>query len=88
MKDVTISVDEETHRKLESMAAEQGTTISAMLRDQVMKTPGPAHQAATETEKHRRELSELLEEFDRKGIGVSTSDNLSREEIYQANAAL
>ncbi len=46
MKDVSVSVDEETHRQLEIMAAEQSTTIPAMIRNQVLKTPEPARQAA------------------------------------------
>ncbi len=90
MKNVSISVDEETHRRLRIMATEQGTSVSALIRDQMMRLLGPDHQAAsgdTESEKHQRELREITEEFQRKGIGISMTDNLTREQMYQRNAA-
>ena len=90
MKNVSVSVDDETHRRLRIMAAEQGTSVSAMIRDQMMSLLDSARQVAsgeTESEKHRRELREITEEFQRKGIGISMTDNLTREQMYQRNAA-
>ena len=40
----------------------------------------------TISEKHRRELMELAEEFERNGIGISVAENQTREEMYQRNA--
>ncbi len=83
-------MDDETHRRLRIMAAHQGTSVSAMIRDQMMRLLDPPPQAAlgeTEIEKHQRELREITEEFQQKGIGISMTDNLSREEMYQRNAA-
>lgn len=90
MKNVSVSVDDETHRRLRIMAAEQGTSVSAMIRNQMVRLLEPARQTTsgeTESEKHRRELREITEEFRQKGIGISMSENLTREELYQRNAA-
>ncbi len=90
MKNVSVSVDDETHRRLRIMAAEQGTSVSAMIRDQMIRLLDLAGQAAsgkTESEKHQRELREITEEFQQKGIGVSMADNLTREQMYRRNAA-
>ena len=54
-----------------------------------MKLLAPSSQvspAETKSEKHRRELMELLDEFKRKGVGISMSENQTREEMYQRNA--
>ena len=90
MKNVSVSVDDETHRRLRIMAAEQGTSVSAMIRDQMMRLLDPNGQATsceTESEKHQRELREITEEFQQKGIGISMTDNLTREQMYRRNAA-
>ena len=36
MKNVSVSMDDETHRRLRIMAAEQGTSVSAMIRDHML----------------------------------------------------
>ncbi len=40
----------------------------------------------TKSERHRRELMELAEEFERNGIGISVTENQTREEMYLRNA--
>lgn len=89
MKTISVTVGDDTHRKLRIMAAEQGTSVSAMIRNHMKSLLDPASQATlaeTKSEKHRRELMELAEEFKRKGIGISMSENQTREEMYQRNA--
>ena len=90
MKSISVRVDDDTHQKLRKMAAHQGTSVSAIVREQVMTLMEGSHQESeeeTENEKHRRGLAELLEEFQRKGIGISMADNQTREEMYQRNAS-
>ena len=90
MKNISVSVNDETHRRLRIMAAEQGTSVSAMIRNQIVKllSSAPAgNNEETEPEWRRRRLAEVRDEFERKGIGISMKDNLSREEMYQRNAA-
>ncbi len=89
MKTISVTVDDDTHRQLRIMAAEQGTSVSAMIRNHMKGLLNPASQAIpdeTKSEKHRRELMELAEEFQRKGIGISMAENQTREEMYQRNA--
>ena len=89
MKTISVTVDDDTHRQLRIMAAEQETSVSALIRTHMKNLLDSASQATpaeTKSEKHRRELMELAEEFQRKGIGLSMSENLTREEMYQRNA--
>lgn len=89
MKNISVSVDEDTHRRLRSMAAEQGTSVSAIVREHILSIlNGQAQEETVETEPEwrRRRLAEILEEFQRKGIGISMKDNQTREEMYQRNA--
>ena len=89
MKNVSVSVDDETHRRLRIMAAEQGTSVSAMIREhmlRVLERNAEIPAAETESERHRRRLMEITEDFQRRGVGISMKDNLTREELYQRNA--
>ena len=89
MKSISVSVDEDTHRRLRTMAAEQGTSISAMIRNHILSIlDGHDQEESEETEPEwrRRRLTEILDEFQRKGIGISMKDNLTREQLYQRNA--
>ena len=90
MKTISVSVDEETHRLARIRAAETGTTVSAMMRDMLLATlkrpaePGPVE---TEPETRARLLGEVLDRFKKQGIGLDTSQLLTREELYDRNAA-
>ena len=89
MKTISVSVDDETHRLARVRAAETGTTVSAMMRDMLLEMlRKPAEEAPKETEPERRArlLGEVLERFRREGIGVDTSQLLTREELYDRNA--
>lgn len=90
MKTISVTVDDDTHRRLRIMAAEQGTSVSAMIRNHMKRLLDPASHttpAETKSEKHRRGLMEIAEEFKRKGIGISVAENQSREEMYQRGAS-
>ena len=89
MKNISVSVDEETHRRLRAMAAGQGTSVSAMIRGHILTIlDGQDQEKSKETEPEwrRRRLAEILDEFQRKGVGISVKDNLTREQLYQRNA--
>ena len=89
MKTISVTVDDDTHRRLRILAAEQGTSVSAMIRQHMLRVlNGGTQDSAGETpnERHRRRLKELLDEFQRKGIGISMKDNQTREEMYQRGA--
>ena len=88
MKTISVSVENETHRRARIRAAETGTTVSAMMRNLLVEfLQRPAEEPAeTEPQKRARLLDEALEGFRREGIGVDTGSILSRDEIYARNA--
>ena len=89
MKNVTVSVDDETHRRLRIMAAEQGTSVSAMIRDHMLNVINGSvrgNTGETEPDRRRRRLAEITEEFQNRGAGTSMRDNLTREEMYEGRA--
>ena len=93
MKNITVSVDEETHRLARIRAAELDTSVSALVREFVRSLAGSGGGAApaggkagaetgTETPlaRRRRRLRELFADFDARSVGVSA--RLTREELY------
>ncbi len=90
MKIISVSVDDETHRLARIRAAETGTTMSAMMREMrqaTLKRPAEPVPVEAEPERRARLLGEVLERFKREGIGVDTNQVLTREELYDRNAA-
>ncbi len=88
MKTISVSVENETHRRARIRAAETGTTVSAMMRSlliEFLQRPA-AEPAETEHQRRARLLDEVLEEFRTNGVGVDTGSILSREEMYDRNA--
>ena len=90
MKTIRVSVDDETHRLARIRAAQTGTTVSAMMRDlltELLQRPAETEPTETEPQRRARLLDDVLERFRREGIGVDTSRILSREEMYDRDAA-
>ena len=95
MKNITVSIDEETHRHARIKAAELGTSVSALVRGylrtlvtepvDVTKTSG--QDSETESERRRRLLNEVISDFDARGVGLRMADNLPREALYDRDAA-
>ena len=94
MKNITVSVDEETHRLARIRAAELGISVSALVRG-YLKTlvrqqadgPGANEQGVeTESERRRRLLNEVFADFDARGVGLRMVDNLPREALYDRDA--
>ena len=90
MKNISVTVDDDTHRRLRIMAAEKGTSVSALIREHirgVVLNRGVKETAAeTEPERRRRRLQEFCDELQRKGIRFSAADRLTREELYHRGA--
>ena len=94
MRNITVSIDEYTHRQARIRAAELGTSVSALVRiylNRLISEPPeePAvngQESETRLERRRRELKELFEDWDARGIGLKMSENISREELYDRNA--
>ena len=94
-KNITVSIDEKTHRLARIRAAELDTSVSALVRNYLRSLVGNDADAmapnglGTETVAglRHRELEEVLADFDARGVGLNMSDNLSREELYDRDRA-
>ena len=90
MKNITVSVDEETHRLARIRAAELDTSVSALVRDFLNNlvedgaggTADKRLEVETEVERRRRMLREVIEKIRTTSPGFRAADNLPREELY------
>ena len=90
MKNITVSVDEETHRLARIRAAELDTSVSALVRDYLKNlvadrsggSAGNSPVLEAEAERRRRRLREVIEDIRAASPGFRAADNLSREELY------
>ena len=90
MVSITVLIDEEIFRLSNIRAAELGTSVPALVRGYLERlvgdeaggtaTDGPGSEA--DVELRRRELDEVLADFDARGVGLRSRDNLTREELY------
>ena len=89
MKNITVSVDEDTHRLARIRAAELDTSVSALVRqflrslaesNPLVSIPAVPNQKGTDIELRPLALDEVLADFDARGVGVS--ERLTREELY------
>ena len=91
MRDITISVDEETYRQASILAAERGVTVSDLLGEYLtglcLQSNGSGAAKvkghSKESTRRNRKLDKLLADFDARGIGLDMSENLTREELYE-----
>ena len=93
MKNITVSVDEHTHRQARIKAAAMGTSVSALVRtylnrlatDSLEETIMDDQESKTSSN-GQNSLRALLKEWDAKGIGLKMSENLPREALYDRDA--
>ena len=90
VRNITVSVDEETHRQARIRAAELDTSVSALVR-QFLKglVVGTGNEAIARArdgesalERRRRLLREVFAEFDAQGIGLRMGENVPRDGLY------
>ncbi|MYB49421.1 MAG: hypothetical protein F4X72_09210 [Dehalococcoidia bacterium] len=90
MKNITVSVDEETHRSARIRAAELGTSVSALVRnylrslsgDRLSEEAASRSGIATTGALQRTELDDVVADFEARGVGLRMADNLTRDELY------
>ncbi len=80
MKNITVTVDDQTYRLARIRAAERGTSVSAMVREYLKSLTD------AELPVRKRTLGEIVASIQARGGGIRSSDNLSREELYDRNA--
>ena len=84
MRNITLSIDEETYRLARIKAAEAGTSVSALVRDYLADL---VEGRVTETRFERLvRLQEVVQDdIDVRG-GLRMADNLPREALYERDA--
>ena len=86
MKNITVSIDEETHRLARIRAAELDTSVSALVREYlkslIADRTGDKTSNQPETECRRRMLREVIADIRAASSGFKAADNLPREELY------
>ena len=90
MKNITVSVDEQTHRLARIRAAELDTSVSALVRDYLKnlvadRSGGTADNGPVvepEAERRSRMLREVIEDIRATSPEFRAADNLPREELY------
>lgn len=92
MRNITVSVDDDTYRLSRIRAAELDTSVSALVRGflsglvQSDETGGHVPGTESKLERRRRLLSEVFEEVRATRGGFRASDNLAREAVYDRYA--
>ena len=90
MRNITVSVDEETHRRARIRAAELDTSVSALVRTYLQSLGGDSGRipavaprgSESSVELRHRDLEQVLDYFDARGVGLRSRDNLTRDELY------
>ena len=75
MKNITVSIDEDVHRRARIKAAERETSVSAVVREFLIRWSGEE----TEYERLKRLQKETLDSIDTFRAG----DRMPREDIYR-----
>lgn len=93
MRNITVTVDDDTYRRSRIRAAELETSVSALVRTYLRSLAGDSGHESSATvrttgsiELRRRELDEVLADFDARGVGLRSRDNLTRDELYDEAA--
>ena len=94
MKNITVSVDDETHRLVRIRAAELDTLVSALLLEYLRglayggRVPALSGAQTAEDEKERRKrlMDEVCEDVRATRPGFTASDNLPRAALHEGRS--
>jgi plasmid stability protein len=82
MKNITVSVEENVYHRARARAAEQRTSVSAIVRRVLTDVASEE----TEEERLRRLEEETVKRIDARDPNFSAGDRLSREQVHERNA--
>ena len=85
MKNITVSVDEETYRLARIRAAEAGTSVSAMVRT-YLEGLTEAEDSALLHQRMNKLREDILNTYIARSGGLRMSENLSRDELHDRDA--
>ena len=94
MRNITVAVDEETHRRARIRAAELDTSVSALVREFLRRLAPRVRQRErlepqtleSALERRRRLFNEVFADFDARGVGLRMADNLPRAALHDRSA--
>ena len=85
MKNITVSIDDETYRRSRMKAAEVGTSVSALVRSFLVSlVQGGSQEDAFRQLKRLQD--ETLRAIRKRGAGLGSIDNLHREALHDRDA--
>jgi hypothetical protein len=85
VKNITLSLDEETYRMARIKAAERSTSVSALVKAYLLQL-ARGEKNETDFERLQREERELREELRAQRLGLNSAHNLSRDELHDRHA--
>ena len=85
MKNITLSIDDETYRLSRIKAAEAGTSVSALVRDYLADLV-QGKVSEPRFDRLMRIQDEVQDEIDTDGGGLRVEDNLIREALHERDA--
>jgi hypothetical protein len=85
VKNITVSVDDETYRRSHIRAAEAGTSVSALVRSFLVAL-AQGQVAETEFDRLQRLQEEILTGIRARGGGLRAADNATRDTLHDRNA--
>ena len=85
VKNITVSVDEETYRLSRVKAAEAGTSVSALVRSYLVELV-QSGSSETTFDRLRKLQDETLEAIRARGGGLRPADNLPRDAVHERDA--
>lgn len=85
MKNITVSLDETTYRKARIKAAEKSTSVSALVKDFLIRLTDDG-EGESEFERLQREEQELRAELWAAGLSLNPAHHLSRDELHDRHA--
>ena len=88
MKNITVSIDDKTHRLARIKAAELETSVSGLVRDflrSLVESNAAEETADPNRERRSRLISEVFEDVRSSRPGFKAAGNLQREGLYDGS---
>ena len=89
MRNITVSVDDDTYRQARMRAAELDTSVSALVRDYLKALSESGLETQYEETASQRRIRGLLkarEQIRRNSPNFQVADNVPRDELYERHA--
>ncbi len=90
MRNITVSVDDETYRQARIRAAEMDTSVSALVRDYLQELTTESRDMRsqeTASQRRMRGILKVREDIRRTSPGFRVADNVPREDLYDRHAS-